>query len=281
MLTSSAKHALGLVALAFLGLIGFTAGDIALGSVNSIADAQTAIYESIFEWRTGDLFGVILFSGLFAGACFLFAAVLMARDGERPAEATAETPALAPSYWPLLVAVGLGVAMFGLVMDTLTFVFGGILVAIGAFEWIVNAWTDRHSAEPARNSALRNRLMLPLEIPVFGVVLMGIPVIMLSRVLLATTKTGAALVATVLAVVLLAAFFVLYAKPDLPKGLITGGAVFGVVAIVVAGVVATAIGQREFEIHVGDHHGDEEQSDDHSDEEGLGLLGPIVLGTSS
>lgn len=282
MLTSSAKHVAGLITLAFVCLLGFSAGDIVLDDVDTIASAQKAIYSSVFEWRSGDLFGVSLFASLLLGACFLFAAVLMARDGERPAEEVVETPQTAPSYWPVGVAVGAGIAAVGLVADTLTFVFGCIIAGIAAFEWIINSWTDRHSTNAEANATFRGRLMAPFEIPVFTVVIMGLAVIMLSRVFLAGPKTAAAIVGIVLSVIIFSVFFVLYIKPDVaPRNVLTGGAVLGAVALLVAGVVAAAIGPRDFEIHVGDHathHDDEEHGEDHSDEEGAALPGaPVVV----
>ena len=45
--------------------------------------------------------------------------------------------------------------------------FAGLVVLL---EWMVSAWADRASGDEAANRRIRNRIMYPLEIPVFGAI---------------------------------------------------------------------------------------------------------------
>ncbi|MEM8902138.1 MAG: hypothetical protein AAGA17_13740 [Actinomycetota bacterium] len=276
--TSAAKHALALIGLAVVGLLAFAAGDVVVDGVNEPGETRDTIYESIFTWSVGDLFGVIVFTGLLGVGIVLAWIVFAARDTlGLPAEPDVEVPISSPVIWPAVTALGAGLVVVGLVVNTQLAVLGFIVLGIAVLEWIVVAWTDRHSPSPERNETMRDRLMLPLEIPTFTVLLGAVPVFMLSRVFLASSKTGAALIATALAIVVLAAFFVLYFKPDLARGLVAGASVVAALGLIVGGIVSAAIGQREFEIHVGDHHGEEEEHDDEgAEEEPEESLGVVV-----
>lgn len=277
--TSAAKHALAVVTLGLVGLVVYAAGDVVVDGVNDPGETRDTIYGAIFTWAPGDLFGVLVFLGLFAAGSLLVWVVLAARDPQGlPAEADVEVPLSSPAYWPLVLALGTGLVMVGLVVNTLLAVLGFVVMGIGIFEWIVTAWTDRHSSSPQRNRTLRDRLMLPLEIPVFTVLLMAVPVVMMSRIFLAVSKSGAAIIATAVALVLLAAFFVIYAKPDIGRSLLAGASVVAVVALIVSGIVSAAIGQREFEVHFGEEHDEEfdDQASDEAEEESLGVIVVVV-----
>lgn len=276
--TSAAKHALALLGLALVGLLAYAAGDVVVDGVNEPGETRDTIYESIFSWSVGDLFGVIVFAGLFGAALLLVWVVFAARDTQGlPPDPEIEVPLSSPTIWPAVSALGSGLVVVGLVVNTQLAILGFVVLGIAVLEWIVTAWTDRHSPSVERNHTMRNRLMLPLEIPTFTVLLGAVPVFMLSRVFLASTKTGAALIATAIATVVLIAFFVLYYKPDLARGLVAGVSVLAALGLIVGGIVAAAIGQREFEIHVGDeHHGEEEHGDEGAEEELEESLGVVV-----
>jgi hypothetical protein len=225
---------------------------------------------------------VIVFTGLLVAGGLLVWIVLAARDPQGlPADPEIEVPLSSPAYWPLAAALGSGLAIVGLVVNTQLAVLGFVVMGIGALEWIVTAWTDRHSPEPERNRTMRNRLMLPIEIPLFTVLLMAIPVVMLSRVFLAVSKSGAAIIATVLALVLLAAFFAIYVKPDIGRGLLAGASVVAIVGLIVGGIVSAAVGQRDIEVHFGEH-GDEDHGDEAppAEEESLGAI-EVLVGSGS
>ena len=72
-------------------------------------------------------------------------------------------------------------------------------------EWAVQAWADRATGDPEVNRTIRNRLMYPIEIPV-GAVLRHrrLRATCMSRVLLATSKVGSAIVFGLVPAVILA-----------------------------------------------------------------------------
>ncbi|MBA2386560.1 MAG: cytochrome c oxidase subunit 4, partial [Acidimicrobiia bacterium] len=81
-----------------------------------------------------------------------------AMDAEAVVEAPASRSAPSPSLWPLVVAGGAGLIVFGLVTEQAFFLLGVILVGLGMFEWMLEAWSERASADVAFNREARGRL---------------------------------------------------------------------------------------------------------------------------
>ncbi len=272
MLTNASKHFAGLVAVVVVSFFVYLAGDVDIGGVGDAEEAQDSLYGAIFTWRAGDLFGGLLFFFVAMAAVWLLAAVLITRDRPgAPVAEPVEVPVAAPSPWPLAAALGMGLVAVGLVVDTLLTVAGIVVMAMAALEWVTSAWSDRHSTDLARNEGLRARMMVPFEVPFFAVALIAVPVFLFSRVLLASTKDGATIVAAVLSIVILGAFFVLYARPGLGRGLLGGASALAAVGLLAAGISAIAIGPRDFEVHVGEGHGpddDFEQVSADADDDG-------------
>ncbi len=192
------------------------------------------------------------------------------RDGDLPAPrslsdevppsegAVASTPARVElgAAWPALLAVGLGVAAVGLAVGNLLLYLGLLLVAVAGIEWMVQAWAERATGDPARNRELRNRLMSPFEIPVLAAAVIAVVIIAFSRVLLAVPKAGSTVFAIVVAVVILGAAFLITSRPRLSSSLITGVVVLGAVGLLGGGIVGGVAGEREFEEHGEEHEGE-------------------------
>ena len=186
------------------------------------------------------------------------------RDGD--AEATAEVLGLevAPeaqvavgrSWWPVFAAVGLGVVAVGLVVHAAVFVVGLCILAAVGFEWTMTNWSERATGDPATNRELRERLMRPIEIPILGAVGIGVLVLAVSRVLLASSVLGAVWVATVIGIVVFGGAMYISRRPKLPRGLIQSALFLGAVAVLTAGIVAAVVGERDFH-HKGKSLGDE------------------------
>jgi len=144
------------------------------------------------------------------------------------------------------------------------FVTGICIVATVAVEWTMTNWSEKVSGDPAHNAAQREKLLRPVEIPVLGTVGIGVLVLAVSRVLLASSVDGAVLVATVVGIVIFAGAIFISRNPSLPRGLVQGVLLLGFLAVIVAGIVTAATGEREFhhkgggghatDTHAGDGH---------------------------
>ena len=115
---------------------------------------------------------------------------------------------------------------------------------------------DRATGDAAANRALRNRLMYPIEVPVLGAAGVAIVVVGGSRVLLAVSEFSTVWIAAGVSAVILLVAMLFAARPRIAKSVITTVLAFAAVAIVAAGIVATAVGPY-------DHgHADEHGTDD-------------------
>lgn len=222
--------------------------------------------------------GDVAFSGTIilgtAGAACLFLAWLSLEAGDAPSidrerEAAYE---LVPAYWPIMASAGVGVMIVGLVATPLLAIAGFVLIVLAAIEWTITAWADRRSTDAAANYAVRRKVMLPFEVPVYAVLFGAIPVLLGSRVLLALPKNASSWLALGVATTILLFAFLFYAKPDLKGPIMASVLAVGALAVVVGGIVAIAVGERDFEHHEEDHGDDTE----HTEESTLGFTGDEV-----
>lgn len=247
----------------------------------------------VYGWGTGGgLTGVMLF-GLLGGVgelsgytILVAAAALMAglgtatsllRDADPEAQAAVArldaappvTVPASPSYWPVLGALGVVVAIVGLVASPVLFVIGALGVLLVTLEWMVSAWSERATGDPDVNRQIRNRLMYPIEIPVAGALVILVLVVSISRVLLTLDRnTSSAIAIGVGALILLGAFAVAY-RPKLSKDAIAVALALGAVVLIGAGIVSASAGPRDFEHHE-DEHGGEAEAGEHG-------LAPITI----
>jgi len=146
-------------------------------------------------------------------------------------------------------AVAAACALLGLVSSSLLFIFGVIVGIVVLLEWMVSAWADRATGDPAVNRSIRNRLMYPIEIPVFGAIGIVVLVLCVSRVLLALSKNGASVVAIVFASVILACAFIIASSPKAARTIAAVLVAIGSIGVIAGGVIAASEGSRDFEKH--------------------------------
>lgn len=168
------------------------------------------------------------------------------------------------SFWPVVGAFGAGTMAIGLVLNTAVFITGLVIVGAVAVEWLMDAWSDRATGDPAANKALRNRIMAPIEIPAAGAAAVALGVLATSRILLNTTKLGAVVIAGVVSVVILGIGALAATDKKLNRNIVSGMAVVLGVAVLGGGIWAAVDGEREF--HEYEVHGDDNAEDDHSDD---------------
>jgi hypothetical protein len=211
----------------------------------------------------GELGGYIV---LTAAALCLFgigAATSILRDADPEAQAAAARldvapPATAPSgrsFIPAIAAFGAVFAAVGLVASPVVFVMGLLLVGLCVIEWMVKAWSERATGDAELNQQIRNRLMLPIEIPVFGALGAVVLVVSFSRVFLTLDRNATSVVAILIgALITAAAFFIAY-RPKLSKDAVAVVLVVGAVIAIAGGIVGAVNGPRDFE-----HHGEEHEA---------------------
>jgi plastocyanin len=253
MLTPGSRFYFGLAAFAFVaaGVQGVASGGDVLGVISlGLAGA------------VGELFTYTVLVALAAAAFFLGLLVIAYRDAdpeEGPSEAEAlelaRGPLASPSTWPIVGAFGAGTAMVGLVVGEALFILGVLILSIVVIEWMVQAWSDRATGDPAANRRLRDRVMLPVEIPAAAVLGTGVIVLALSRVLLALPKDGSVIFAIAVASLIMGIAILLSMRPSLRSGVVTVLLLIGGVAIISGGIVSAAVGERD--VHPAEEEGAE------------------------
>lgn len=276
MLTPGFKLFFGLGAIAAAGTViyGVATGDPAGADYLGVVDRDAWKGVVSLGWQGGigehTGFVVLLFAALVA--CGLGCMLVAFRDADAESvgelapsgETPPSTAPSEPSYWPALSAFAVAVAVIGLVTHAAIFVIGLILAGAVAFEWMITAWADRATGDPAANRALRNRLMNPIEIPLLGAAGVAILVVGGSRVLLAVSEFSAVWIAAGVSAAILLVAMLFAAKPHIGKSVITAVLAFAAVAVVAAGIVATAAGSYD---HSGGHgdggHGSDDAAEVH------------------
>ncbi len=256
MITTGSKWflGLGLVTLVLAAAYGWSTGGNGLGPI-------TAGYHG----GVGDHFGYVLLVSIGSCGVFLGLVAVAIRDAAPSAlaevagtEVAPREPAPAhPAYWPVLGAFGAGLVALGLVISSVLFVAGFLVLLAVVVEWMVLAWSDRATGDPETNRLIRNRIMGPFEVPLAGLLVVAGTVAAMSRLFLTSSELGAVGVATGLGVVILAIGTLFAARPKLSPNVIAGILVLCGLGVVTAGVVSAARGERIIEHHE-EEHGEED-----------------------
>lgn len=230
-----------------------------------------------YKGGVGDLLGYSILMGSAFVSAFVGFATTAFRDGDPEAAAEvlgadqAPVPvAPATSYWPVVGAFGLGFVVVGIAVNNVFFVAGLIALGAVAVEWTIQAWSERATGDPAVNREIRNRLMLPIEVPIAGALAIAIIVVGFSRLFLTVSKENAVWAALVVSALVFVVGTVLSTRPTLRKDMVAGMLAIGAVATIGIGIVSAVQGEREFEHHGEEHSEEGEHSEDgeHSDGEG-------------
>jgi hypothetical protein len=234
MLTTGSKLTLGGTVLATLAAIvwGITKG----GSVGYV--------------------GVIGLASLAVAFFLLFAITTFIRDANVPASApdaatgsaAAQQPATR-SMWPVVTAFAIGLLAVGAVTKPIVFKIAIVLLLAALVEWMVQAWSERASSDPAYNASLRKRIIHPLEIPLLGAVGVAILVYSFSRIMLFLSKSDGPYAFILVGVVIVVFAFTFASRPTLKKGIIVGVCTIGALGVVSTGAVMAISGQRSIPKH--------------------------------
>lgn len=248
MITKGSRFFFGVAALAYVGAIvyGLSTGGHVFG-----------VFSLGYKEGVGEHLGYTVLMGLAGVSAALGFIVVALRDADPEAEAQILHLDHVPpaesvnrtNFWPIVAAFSLGAMAIGLVVGSQLFVAGCIGLGIVIVEWGIRNWADRRTGDPEVNREIRNRIMLPIEVPVGALLCIGVLVALISRVLLATSKEGSTGVAIVVAVLVLAIATLIATKPRLSANLISALLLLGGIAVLVGGITAATVGPREFEEH--------------------------------
>ena len=195
---------------------------------------------------------------IFAAAClallagitiYIRDADVSAMDSTALTESPAATRTPPNSPWPIISAVGGVLVVVGLVTYPPIFIFGVIALLGAAVEWMIEAWSERASADVQYNAEVRGRIAHPLELPLLALVGVAILVYSFSRIMLWLSKTsGPALFAIIGALVLLGGFIVAF-RPSIRNGAIGAVCSIAALGLVAGGASAALSGERHIEPH--------------------------------
>jgi len=211
-----------------------------------------------------------------AAVCAAMAGMLVAfRDADADAAAhylhVADAPVgqrpTQPSFWPLIAAFGAGTALVGLVASEVLFVVGIVVLAAAAVEWTMTAWADAATGDPEVNKALRDRVMGPIETPVLGFGIVAVLVLAVSRIFISVSAEAAVFVAIGVAALIFGTAVLFALRPNIPRDVIVAVCLVGGIAVLAGGVIAGAVGERDFEHHETEAEHDESGGEEPSGEE--------------
>ena len=248
MITKGSRFFFGVAGLAYVGAIVY-----GLGTGGHVF----GVFSLGYKEGVGEHLGYTVLMGLAGVSAALGFIVVALRDADPEAEAQILHLDHAPpaesvnrtNFWPIVAAFSLGAMAIGLVVGSQLFVAGCIGLGIVIVEWGIRNWADRRTGDPEVNREIRNRIMLPIEVPVGALLCIGLLVALISRVLLATSKDGSTGVAIVVAVLVLGVAPLIATKPRLSANLISALLLLGGIAVLVGGITAATVGPRDFEEH--------------------------------
>ena len=220
MFTRGSRIFFALALSAYLGgvLYGIITNGVSAGGVVVVMSGNGAVNAFLgpitfgYKGGVGDHLGYILFMSFAVCSLGTGLATSAFRDGDPEAvaelaNADSAPPLAAPndlSQWPVVAGFAATLMTLGLATNPVLFSIGAGALAIAAFEWTIKDWSEQATGDPEVNRAIRNRLMLPVELPIAGVLLIAITVFSFSRILLTSSKDGAVVAAALVGLLIFA-----------------------------------------------------------------------------
>lgn len=223
----------------------FSTGSKYFIAMTSLSVIAAILY--LFLVNPTDLGAIALF-GLASSAATMAGFALFTRDNDAltiEQAVDANTVSVSPSFWPLVLALGIAMILLGLATLPVVFILGIAVVAAGGVEWMIQGWADRASSNAAYNNIVRSKVMGGIEYPGLAAVLAIVVAFLFSRIFLAVSKNSATVLFIIVASIVFALGFVFSSKPTLRKKAIAFGLPLGIAALVVAGVASSMSGERE------------------------------------
>lgn len=222
----------------------------------AVASTVGAIIWGITNGGASGYVGVLGLLSVAAALYLLFGVNAYVRDCNVPISApdaatgsAASRPPAGRSGWTLVLGVGAGLVALGTFTKPIVFKAGVVVVLAALVEWMVQAWSERASADATYNASLRKRLLHPLEMPLIGAIGAAILIYSFSRIMLFLSKEGGpfAFILVGLVILIFATIFAL--RPTIKRGVIIAVCAIGALGVVSTGVAMAVSGQREIDRH--------------------------------
>lgn len=196
--------------------------------------------------------------GFAAFGAFSLGLLIVFADADRAPWVAPDTPlaqqlpaggrASAPSPWPLAGGVALALVVVGAATDAVVVCTAALVATVVGLGWLMQHWSEDESYAPRFGARLKERLLLPVGLPVGVFSLVAIITISLSRVLLALSDQGTRIVAFGVAAVIVLSGFAIAASERMARTAMVILCSFALVAAVGAGVAGLVHGERHFEV---------------------------------
>ena len=214
---------------------------------------------AVYKIISGDLLGSVLFLMVGVVAFVLGVMLSTVRENEvapvvgpnappPDVRAVAVAPLPGGGGWPVVGAVALGLVMLGLIEHPL-FSWGGVLLGMAAGA----GWLASSAAETTG----RPVSLLPIGLPVLGLVTIASVMYFMSRILLAVSETASWVFALLVGVVIMGGASIAAVRPRISGRSLAATLAAGSLLMVGGGVAAAARGEREIEVHSEEHAGDQ------------------------
>jgi hypothetical protein len=226
----------------------FTTGSKLFFGLTAAAVAGFLVYGFFQEWGALGVVGLAsaaVVLAFFAGVSLATRdSTVSAMDDAAIATSAAAQPAPHRSLWPLVGAAGGALLVIGAVTDQRWFVAGIAALIVALVEWTVVAWANRASASVDFNEGVRDRFLLPLELPILAALGLGLMIASFSRIMLnAEPNVGTVLFISIAALILVFGFvFAAWKRPRRVLG--AALCALGAVLLVGGGIWAAAHGEH-------------------------------------
>lgn len=231
----------------------FTTGSKLFFGVTFIALAGAVVHGVV----TGDLAGTIILASIAVVAAFLGGMSSYVRDADPrlTSEGVAgvpPAPLVSGSLWPLAGGLAATLMAVGLAYDRRVFGLGVVILLCTIAEWMLLSWSDRASADPSFNKAVRGRLAHPVEFPVIAALVVAALLFALSRIMLSLPEIGAIVIFSIVSIAILVVGTAIALRSRVGKSTLVGIGTLSVVALGAAAIVGVVRGEYH-----GEHHHEE------------------------
>jgi plastocyanin len=217
--------------------------------VSGVALLLGAIYKTL----TGDVLGGTLFLMVGAVAFVLGVMLSTVRENEYTPALPADAPppgvravAVAPvpggGGWSAVAALSVGLVVLGVIVHPII-TAAGVLIGLAAGA----GWLARAASE----STGRPISLMPIGMPVMGLVTIASVIFFLSRILLTVPKEASTVIAIAVGILILGTASLFAVRPNISSRAIVAALAIGAVVMVGGGVAAAARGERKPEERVG------------------------------